>query len=468
METATSERRRAGIYVRTSRDRRGLEAGVQRQEAECRALAAQLGWDVVEVFCDNDISASSYTRKARPGYKKLLAGITSGRLNASISRDVTRLVRRPIEMENYISVCSDIPTALVLAGRMDLTTATGRMMARNAAAYAALESDLKSEWIKSQRAEMQAQGRPTPGPRPFGYLADQVTVHPVEGAMVADAIRRVLAGATLYSIVQEWTASGVMTTRGNPFQVSSLRQMLRRPRNAGLVGSVNSTTETVKGPAVWEPLIDRETWEALCAMLRDPSRRTHNGSTSRKLLGSFLYRCADCGATLRAGGYGARGQNRYTCARLMHIRRDADPIDEYVLTAVAALLDREGPALIMPTHDVSAERARLTVLRARSDELAATWADDLDMTPAQFKIANGRLTTEIDALIDAIGAATAETQLLGIADSPTPGTAFRTAHIDRQRAVIDALVEVRVGKNKVGQKGFHPHTMMITRRAATA
>ena len=47
----------AAIYARISRDREGAGLGVERQEADCRALAERLGWDVVAVYVDNDISA---------------------------------------------------------------------------------------------------------------------------------------------------------------------------------------------------------------------------------------------------------------------------------------------------------------------------------------------------------------------------------------------------------------------------
>jgi site-specific DNA recombinase len=62
--------RRAAIYCRISRDRIGAGLGVERQETECRELAARLGWTVAVVYVDNDISA--YSGKARPGYRALL------------------------------------------------------------------------------------------------------------------------------------------------------------------------------------------------------------------------------------------------------------------------------------------------------------------------------------------------------------------------------------------------------------
>src|SRR4029453_14556301 len=55
---------RAAIYCRISRDPRGDLLGVQRQAPPCRALCERLGWEVVEVYTDDDLSA--YTGKHRP------------------------------------------------------------------------------------------------------------------------------------------------------------------------------------------------------------------------------------------------------------------------------------------------------------------------------------------------------------------------------------------------------------------
>ncbi|MCA1701972.1 MAG: recombinase family protein [Actinobacteria bacterium] len=47
---------KSAIYVRISSDPRGLRAGIERQEEDCRALAASKGWGISEVYVDNDVS----------------------------------------------------------------------------------------------------------------------------------------------------------------------------------------------------------------------------------------------------------------------------------------------------------------------------------------------------------------------------------------------------------------------------
>jgi site-specific DNA recombinase len=239
--------------------------------------------------------------------------------------------------------------------------------------------------------------------------------------------------------------------------------MLLRPRNAGLAGNRSRTI----GPAVWDPIVDRDSWEALVALLGDPSRRTHWG-TSLKLVGSFLYRC-DCGERVRSGGQRGDGKARYACTA-NHMRRLAEPVDHLVFEVVERVLVRDNLELIAPAADLAPLRDRLTTLRARSDEIAAMFGDpDSDMTSTQFRVANERLQHEIRATEAELGRRSVGTTLTGIADASDPAFAFRSAGIDRQRAVIDTLMTVTLMRTERGRRPgghyFDPSSVQIEWKA---
>ena len=59
---------RAALYCRISEDPQNLQAGVERQKADCRAYAERQGWTVVDTFVDNDTPA--YNGKQRPGKQR--------------------------------------------------------------------------------------------------------------------------------------------------------------------------------------------------------------------------------------------------------------------------------------------------------------------------------------------------------------------------------------------------------------
>jgi len=484
---------RAGIYCRISRDRIGAGLGIERQERDCRELAARLGWVTIDTYADNDLSA--YSGKRRPHYERLLADIEAGYLTAVIAWHADRLHRSPVELERYIAVCDrvGVPTQTVRAGHLDLSTANGRMNARITGAVARHESEQKGERVRRQKQQAQAQGRWIGGRRPFGFAIDGVTLRPTveqlqamhdraaalygdtvptvdqlgeladrltaEANAIADASRRILAGESVRSVVSEWNRAGLTTATGAPWDGSKARQMLLRPRNAGLTGNRGR----VVGPAVWDPIVDRDSWEALVALLGDPSRRTHRG-TSLKLVGSFLYRC-ECGEPVRSGGQREDGKPRYACA-VGHLRRLAEPVDDLVLKVVERLLVRDNVELIAPAADLAPLRDRLATLRVRSEEIAALFGDpDSGMTGTQFRVANERLQREIRTTEAELGRRSAGSALAGIADAPNPSLAFRSASIDRQRTVIDLLMTVTLTRIERGRRPggsyFDPATVEI-------
>jgi site-specific DNA recombinase len=54
---------RAGVYTRISSDPSGKRAGVERQRAYCEEYWVTRGWQVADLFEDNDYSASTGTRR---------------------------------------------------------------------------------------------------------------------------------------------------------------------------------------------------------------------------------------------------------------------------------------------------------------------------------------------------------------------------------------------------------------------
>ncbi|MDL4773275.1 recombinase family protein [Actinomadura xylanilytica] len=85
------------------------------------------------------------------------------------------------------------------------------------------------QWNKARAME----GTPKKGHRPFGWRDDRVTLDPVESELLRKAVRRLLAGASVNSIVRDWQRAGVLTPRGNLWKNQTLRVTLRNARLCG-------------------------------------------------------------------------------------------------------------------------------------------------------------------------------------------------------------------------------------------
>src|SRR5687767_5811926 len=176
--TPTKAPRRAGIYCRISSDPNGTALGVARQEQDARALAESRGWEVIDTFVDNDVSASSDGRKPRTEYLRLLADIESGRIDAVAVWALDRLYRRPIDLERLIPLVEDKGVLMAtVGGDHDLSTRGGLLHARIMGAVAADESRAKSDRQVRSNIQRRERGLSHGGPRAYGFVSNG-TMHP--------------------------------------------------------------------------------------------------------------------------------------------------------------------------------------------------------------------------------------------------------------------------------------------------
>jgi DNA invertase Pin-like site-specific DNA recombinase len=179
------------VYCRISDDRAGGGLGVERQRKDCVQLATVLGWQVIDTYTDNDISAFSGRR--RPEYERLLADLTSGRIDAVVTWHLDRLNRSPVELERLIPLLErhSVQVQTVTAGVIDIGTPGGRAVARTLGAWARVESQHKSERLRAKKLELAMLGAINGGRnRPYGYAADRLTVIPAEAKILRELMRR--------------------------------------------------------------------------------------------------------------------------------------------------------------------------------------------------------------------------------------------------------------------------------------
>lgn len=448
---------RAAIYTRISSDPEGRELGVARQEEDCRELANRYGLDVVAVFTENDVSASTMSGKPRPRYDAMIAAAEAGDFDTILAYSNSRLTRRPSDLEALIQIhertSGRVHYRTVVSGDDDLSTADGRMVARIKASVDAAYSEGIGERARRAKAQAAAEGRWRGGRRPFGYEADGITIRPDEAALVRQATRDVLAGRSLAVIAREWTAAGYSGTSGSPFNAVRVRRILQRARNAGLVEQkVAGATGRgeILGPAVWSALVTQDEWRALQAFLDDPSRRTTPGPQPR-WLGSGIYRC-ECGSSMFVKA--SKGRPYYCCKVSAHVTRHQPAVDEAVTAVVREYL-RDARIIdgLRPDDTSGASKAD----RDRADQLrhkvrvaeADYYAENIN--GRQLGEVTKRVEAELDAIAAREAARLATTNLADVLAAADPRAAFDSATLDRQRAIVDALLTVTIRKGRRGR-----------------
>lgn len=358
---------------------------MQRQEEDCRKLAAALGWWVSGVYKENDTSAfrrrqvdlpggGRALRVVRPEFRRLVEDVEHRRVDALIAYDLDRVARDPRDLEDLIDLVEQRGCQVKsVTGSLRLDSDADVTMARVMVAVANKASRDTSRRVARRAQQRAEQGRWHGGWAPLGYEFDRdaagrvvgLVEHPERAELVREAARRVLQGDTLYAIVKDFNARGFKTApsasapQGKRWSPGTLKRALLSP---ALIGQRRH--RAALHPAQWPALLDEETWKRVHDILSDPRRAERTGgfrSTARKQALSGLAVCGcqcsgqPCGSKLYTQPYG--GKSTLVCASALggcgHIRINYQPLERRVLDEVGRRLDDVGP----PVTAVSAEQA---------------------------------------------------------------------------------------------------------------
>lgn len=421
---------RVVIYVRISKDQalheqktgdkksnREEAAGVRRQEDACRELAEKRGWEVVEVYVDNDLSA--FGNKPRPAYERMLADMRAGKVGAVIAWHTDRLTRKLSELETLMQVAEDqkVVFATVQAGELDLSTAAGRLVARLMGAVARHEAELKGERQSAQLKQLAYAGKARGGgSRPFGYIdAARTAVDPVEAAVIRKLAQMAIDGESRGRMASWLGEQGVKTVGGGDWYPPVVKRMLVNPALAGL----SVWKGEVVGKGSWEPILDEETHSQVVDALSyvGPGRK-NRGAKTAWLQGIIWCRC---GYPLVTAQTKRRKEDPYTriyscrtrymqgrpgwqkaCGKIS-VKADSieDDIAEQIIARLAMPKSREAfdktTTLREPVGDPGVE---LEKIATQLGELGTDYADGL-VDRASFLAATKRLKDRRQMLLDA-------------------------------------------------------------------
>lgn len=317
---------RAALYTRISvKDKKADR--VANQEVLLRELAASEGYEVIEVYSDDGISAADVD-KTRPDFLRLIEDVKLEKYDVVLATEQSRLERQPGDYLTIVHAFSThgVVMHLIDGGKSDLDDEDDAFLAGIKSLMNAREvSQLKKRQHRRFKGEYK-KGLGGWGNRPFGFEqarkpgdrdADPETLKPdireSEAKLIREAFAAVMAGTKLYEITKAWNDAGIRTPmagktrkrRGSEdelvstglWSTSTLGQMLRRERNAGII-RVNGAVVSSTYPQIVTPA-ERE---ALLAVLKNDRPSIRRGPKATTLLTGII-RC-NCGRAMTIGHQG--------------------------------------------------------------------------------------------------------------------------------------------------------------------
>ncbi|MDC7120279.1 recombinase family protein [Cellulomonas fimi] len=320
------------IYARASQDRalrgRSTASQIKRGEDEIdyRNERGERWRLIAPPFVDDNLPASEYSSKTRPGWQAVLSLIDSGQVRVLIINEASRASRSDAEQAELIASVRARRVHLCVGGEVyDLNDANDRIKMRGAMTAAADEVDRLSARVTRGKKAEASDGRPG-GEIPFGYVRaysdqDGTPLNVIDEKGTAEVVRRMVAlvlneGLSAGQVARRLNADGVplpkaarvakkaekAAAEGRPIPTSrgwspqAVRRVLQGPAQRGL----RKHQREPGGPvtlydAQWDAIIDAETAERIDVAIA-VQKATHNGNTREaRFLLSFVAQCGSCG-----------------------------------------------------------------------------------------------------------------------------------------------------------------------------
>lgn len=481
--------RYAAVYARLSPRPDGSYEGVDLQERWGRDYAASAWPDLpVEVFADAGISAANGDH--RPEFERLREWVADGRIARVWTVEQTRIERREAE---WFRLAAELDAA----GVTELhTNRDGIVPVRDA--VAGIKAVLAADEVRKIRRrtkdrldEIAAEGRPHGG-KTFGYRGavdatggKTLVIVPDEAELLRDAANKILAGWSLSNVAAELDRRGVRGANGGQITYKTLNRMLINPTVAGQ----RVHQGRIVGPAVWEPILDMLTWQAVRAKLSKPRAvQMSNGGTyditasayghsprsrRRYLLTGGIAVCGKpgCGAPMGAQVRKVKGRRLdaiYFCSRGYCTGIMADPLEDHVRDELLAELDKPEFLEAVAADDLADRRSAIVVdldaVERQRNELAELWATPGELTAAEWRTARRVLAEreqELQAELVAIPAPMTTIDITAVR------AAWPAMTLDEKREIVAMFVDqVIIKPAKVGTRTFDGGRVEIAWTAA--
>jgi DNA invertase Pin-like site-specific DNA recombinase len=481
---------RVGPYLRKSAKERRSKNGqrpevsesVTEQDKYARADAERhTGWMIAEVYSDDGVSASKFTRKVRGDWQRLRGDVRARRLDLVWLWESDRGGREMEDWCGFLNDCERTGTLIYIHTHgehiYDCRIPRDKKALQEDGVDAEYSSAKSALNIKRAMAEKAERGDPH-GFVPYGWRREYF--HGADGRIIgsrdvvvedqADVIRegtrRVIGGESLRSVAADLNDRGIPSPRGKAWNSTTLRQVLKRERNVGLRGHNGERHEGTG----WDPILvkkdrkgglvaDTDTFDLLEAILKQNSDdyAASGGSAVSKYLLAGIARCGACDSPVRALRQAKANVDCYTCPGCFKVRRKRADVDDLVTRLVVGRLAKRDAAKLLAgdddaTRDLVAKRDALRA-NLKNAESELNRALTRESNPAVVKALTRQLvqqttmlTPQLDELDQKIKASrgSGSHNLTDLARPDIAEVWGDGVPLERKRAVIDALMTITI------------------------
>ena len=386
---------RCVIYCRKSTaaglDREFTSLDNQRERGE--AYIASQGWTLEPTrYDDGGFSGGTIER---PAFRRLLADVEAGRIDAIVCYRLDRISRSLVDFVNVHEFFEKHNVALVsVTESINTSTPHGRMMVNVLLSFAQYERELIGERTRDKIQAARRRGKWTGGMPPLGYDAapegGRLEVNQDEAAQVQTIFEMYAESPSLVKVAEElsrrgwrrksWTTKEGKRREGGPWDRKTLRDLLLNPLYAGMQ---KLGDDTFKGEH--EAIVPERLFKQVQGLMAE--NRSNGEASAGNRYGALLrgiLRCAACDTamTYAVTKKDGKAYRYYRCQAAQRRGHDscptksiqADKVEAFVvdrIRCIGADPDLQAETFRQAVAQVMAERRGLKAEAKRLDrELA--------------------------------------------------------------------------------------------------
>ena len=406
--------RSVGYYIRVSTDRQAkVQEGSlknQRQilDAELkRRNLQQTDWGVfVDAYVDEGLSGKTTNR---PALKRLIQDVEIGRVDTVMFTELSRLSRSLKDFLNIFEFAQKHQCDLVcLKTDIDTTSPYKSLITKILMIFAEFEREMTSQRTAANAYERSKRGLANGGVAPLGYRRDKAR----KGYFVVDETESTVTQEIFATYLREQsikrTTEAVRERHQKGLRLritrSNIYSLLTNKAYIGVREINKKGPDTEEVPAVWDAIIDQETFDQVQDALQKNREQYHRHSDR----GQFVYlfsgviRCVECGKKLQGkSAWSSTTNRRYhyyahpgTCPNGGIQRIDARMVNQLVLEWL---------------RDIAENGERFEELRQEGKKRIQHRVTELHAAAARTDEEIAALTTQTDARIDELTRTKADT-----------------------------------------------------------